>query len=346
MDDNFIIILGNGFTKGVLAWINNAIPINANSSNPFSFDISYLNNPDISLMSKLPKLQLLISQHTSMDDFDLMRWFTENQKSDLITYAQMRQYLAIVYSKISKIISKNWQRDFMWENWFKKYQNNIKAIISFNYDLSIETLLLKNNIDYYRVSTEEDTSTSEGISIFKPHGSCDYECPDGSFSIDDLDTRLTGSIFHSDSGIPKILSVKEQMEPRITPDIIVPFENNFQIDFRWVTRGYSQIVEKMRESDSCILYGLDYHKVDRPEINYLISNMPRSSRFIYSSSKSKIVLENEIRKRSRVVSRIDYRIKEDFDKLHCKHRYQIIIRKKKYTTMKCELCGKLVKHWN
>ena len=345
MDDHFILILGNGFTKEIINWINNKASIKIDSSKPFSLDIQYLNNPSISLMSKLPKLQQLISQHTALDDYDLMRWFTKYKKSDIFTYAQMRQYLAIAYSTISQIIYDNWQTDLRWERWFKKYQNNIEAVISFNYDLSIETLLLKNNIGYYRVCTEEDTDTSEGIPIFKPHGSCDYECPEGSIGMPNLDTRLTSSIYHADSGIPKILSLKEQMEPRITPDIIVPFEKNFQTDFRWVIRGYSQIVEKMREADSCIIYGLDYHEVDRPEINYLISNVPRNSRFLYSSSKRKIVLEKEIRKRSDVVSCIDYRIKEDFEKLCCKHKYQNIIRKKKYTMMKCEMCGRLVKQW-
>ena len=298
-------MVGNGFTRSYIDHCG----ININSSKPFDHKIDCPFSPKKSLLDCLPELKRLRTSYENETDFGCARAggfmeiiannFTMNSRA----HCNLRQYLALIYFDYSKKIASQWKPNWIWENWIKNHSEDIVGVFDFNYDLTLEIVLSKLGIKYYRISTSEDKN-GIGIPIFKPHGSCDFDvtgigCHPKS--------RLKNYIWHNDTGNLKILPYHECEIPRVEADIIIPYEKNINLDLPWVDSGYVKLGNLIKQTDSCIIVGIRYIYADRPEINYCISQMQPNSLFYYISGNKNCELEKVIMKTSKNVHYLNYK---------------------------------------
>lgn len=211
--------------------------------------------------------------------------------------------MALTYFDFSKKIASQWKPNWSWENWIKNHKDDIVGVFDLNYDLTLEFVLYKLGIKYYRISTSEERN-GNGIPIFKPHGSCDFDvsnisCPP--------EKRLTNIIWYNDTGFLKIVPENECEIPRVEADIIIPYEKNTNLGLRWVDNRYVKLGNLIKHTDSCIIAGIRYMNADRPEINYCISRMQPNSLFYYVSGKKNRELERSIMKISKNVHYLNYK---------------------------------------
>ena len=331
MVHKFFLMVGNGFT---LSYIDHC-GININSSKPFDHQIDCPFSPKESLIDCLPELKRLRASYENETDFKFMKIFANNFMKDLPKYSKsklkkiistgkwdkiseytkelenfhrphcnLRQYLALIYFDYSKKIASQWKPNWNWENWIKNHIDDIVGVFDFNYDLTLEFVLSKLGIKYYRISTTEEKN-GIGVPIFKPHGSCDFDVIGISIP---PEKRLKNYIWYNDMNLfLKIVPNDECEIPRVEADIIIPYEKNTNLGLRWVDSGYIKLGNLIKQTDSCVIAGIRYMNADRPEINYCISRTQPNSMFYYISGKKNYELEKSIMKVSKNVHYLNYK---------------------------------------
>jgi len=330
MVHKYFLMVGNGFT---LSYIDHC-GININSSKPFDHQIDCPFSPKESLLDCLPELKRLRTSYENETDFHFMEIFANNFMMDLPKYStraykkimstgkwdkiseytkeyrnfhrphcNLRQYLALIYFDYSKKIASQWKSNWIWENWIKNHKDDIVGVFDLNYDLTLEFVLSKLGIKYYRISTSEEKK-GIGIPIFKPHGSCDFDVIGiGGHP----ESRLKNCNWYNDVGFLKIVPENECEIPRVEADIIIPYEKNTNMGLHWVDSGYEKLGNLIKQADSCIIAGIRGKNADMPEINYCISRMQPNSLFYYISGKKNCELEKSIMKISKNVYYLNYK---------------------------------------
>lgn len=331
MVQKYFLMIGNGFTRSYIKHCR----ININSSKPFDNPIDCPFSPKESLLDCLPELKRLRTLYRNETDFGFMKIFANTFMTDLPKYTKskllkiistgerdkiseytkeyrdfhrphcnLRQYLALTYYHYSKKIASQWKPNWIWENWIKNHCDDIVGVFDFNYDLTLEFVLSKLGLKYYRISTNEEKNGT-GIPIFKPHGSCDFDVNERGIRVHPK-ARLKNSVWYNETGLLKIIPDNELEIPRVEADIIIPHEKNTNLGLHWVDSGYVKLGNLIKQTDSCIITGIRYEEADRPEINYCISRMQPNSLFYYIAGNQNYEFESSIKNISKNVHYLNY----------------------------------------
>jgi hypothetical protein len=149
---------------------------------------------------------------------------------------------------------------------------NLTCAISFNYNLVLENALKCSNISFSRIGTDEIPS---GVSIYKPHGSIDFDL---SWISIPIESRWTSSIIKgNDGGIVTVIPKENFHHPRVQADIVPPSVHNINLNLRGVNGLFSNFTEQASFLDKFLIVGSSYWEVDRPEINFFLERLPKKA---------------------------------------------------------------------
>ncbi len=219
-----------------------------------------------------------------VEDYIQIEQFVDKYYLDSLKFGHLRQFLALSYSKLQVEIDKsNMDNNWKWYRWFSKYFESLNCIVSFNYDLLLERTLSNLKIQFFRMGSNE---SKEGIPIIKPHGSIDYDIPPRAINIQS-EYRLNCTTFLNDAQEVHVITNRDMQIARIEADIIPPTKHNYQSNLSWI-KTPNLIYEKTfsLSVDTIIVVGLSYWDVDRPEIDYYLQCMHKSTKVIYTENPS------------------------------------------------------------
>ncbi len=272
-----LLIVGNGLSIDLWKYLG----LDIDPSSPFSFEVPYSFDNAKKLLEELTRVRNLIESHPTLTDFEIIQDFITNyQKTDQKhkwIHCELRQYLSLAYSYANNNLLHSWKKGWRWEQWLRKYHGRIAGIVSFNYDLTIETVLEQSSFRYYRMGSSEEDDII-GIPIFKPHGSCDFDISGRFISMPPQSRlgNLTSLNDYVNNGRGRIeIVLKERLsEPRTESDIVLPFEFSPQTQLTWVRQGYEAVNKIAKTADSCIIIGISYQPCDRSEIDSIVDAVP------------------------------------------------------------------------
>ncbi|MCY8009857.1 hypothetical protein MOJ76_16370 [Bacillus haynesii] len=190
--------------------------------------------------------------------------------NELTTYLR---YLMIHYN--SKIKDKDLsQLDIPLITYLKDQYNQYEEIniITYNYDILLERLLILNELNF-NISGFEHKDTK--INIIKPHGSISFS------SNLTLNTSSPFTVKDAMSSVSQECSqfeIKYKFEndfPIVNP-IIPPAGDSTRTDIGWVKNLRKIINDKLNQSssrDKLIIFGLSYSHVDRQEVDEIITKI-------------------------------------------------------------------------
>lgn len=280
------ILTGNGLTIDLIKHLN----LDMDSSSP----LKNFNNPEIDLsyftdrLASINKELLPLSQELS--DFDAMNQFLNygNWNNIYISKKEsdLRRFLALAYSKLQVEIDKQNLLSWPWINWMRKFNKDIVGFVSFNYDVILEKSfrLANPNRGYFRVGTD---NLVRGLPFFKPHGSIDFEIPGGLIDFGDESSAWSSSLARNQvldsngNGYITTVPYEDTSQFRKQPDIIPPTQENYHEDLGWVQglfKTYSSFT-KYFDVNTFVIVGHSYAEVDRYEIDFFISQLPRGCSF-------------------------------------------------------------------
>jgi len=275
--NQILLIVGNGLSIDLYNYLGLAIYPSA----PFSFNIPDPFDDSKKLLDTLTRVRRMIELQPKATDFDIIQDFVRNYQKDnrehQWIHSELRQYLSLAYSYANNHLMRHWRKGWRWEQWLIRHYESLVGIASFNYDLTLETVLHQPLLEYYRIgSTEEDNRI--GIPIFKPHGSCDFDISSRAISMPPQ-SRLRNLTFLNDNiingrGRIEIVPKEKLLEPRTESDIVLPFEFSPQMKLTWVRQGYETVNQLAKKVDACIIVGISYQPCDRLEIDSVIDAMP------------------------------------------------------------------------
>lgn len=289
------ILAGNGLTIDLIKYLN----LKVDTSSPLQgfknskIDMSYL----ISKLDSIPSELLPLTQNKT--DFDAINQFLnygnldlDNNPTDSQKESDLRRFLALSYSKLQVEIDKHNLLNWSWIKWIKKHRKDIVGFVSFNYDLVLEKsfLLADPKRGYYQVGTDNQ---KVGVPFFKPHGSIDFDIPNF-INIENENTAWNSVIRGNQvldsngKGYVKIVPYDDVNPERMQPDIIPPTQENYHLkNLKWVQdlfKDYSDFTKKF-DVNTFVIVGHSYDKVDRSEINYFISQLPKGCKFYIVNPK-------------------------------------------------------------
>ncbi len=275
--NKLLLVVGNGLSIDAFQYFD----LRLDPSHPFSFGVPDPLGPSKKLMDTLTSVRDMIDSHPNVTDFEIIQDFIanyeKNNKGHIWTHSELRQYLSLAYSFANDLLLTRWKEGWRWAQWLRKHYKRIAVVVSFNYDLVLETALQQSSLGYYRIgSTEEDNPI--GIPIFKPHGSCDFDISSRFISISPQArlrnlTHLNDYVINGRGRI-EIVSKGKLLEPRTESDVVLPFEFSPQTQLTWVRQGYEAVSETAKTVDALIIVGISYQPCDRREIDSILNEIP------------------------------------------------------------------------
>lgn len=307
--NKILLIVGNGLSIDICRYLK----LHIDPSSPFSFDVPDPFDSSKKLLDALTRVKGMIKSYPNTTDFDIIqnfvRSYQENNQENQWTHCELRHYLSLAYSYANNILLNRWKDDWRWAAWMNENYNKIVGVVSFNYDLVLETTLKESSLKYYRLgSPEEDNST--GIPILKPHGSCDFDIGSGFFGLVPLESRLKNLTFLNERivngrGRVAVVPKEKLLEPRIEADIVLPFEFSPQTQLIWVRQGYETVMRIAKTVDTCIIVGISYQLCDRQEVDSVIDAIPTNTKIQLIDPKPNEEFEEKLTRVSDKAKRID-----------------------------------------
>ncbi|HRB70307.1 MAG TPA: SIR2 family protein [Flavobacterium sp.] len=294
MSKNYYILLGNGFTIDFLNYLNKNKDININVSNLFANGelVPWPGNDKPGFLSYkyCPNLWTL-GARTNMSNESAIELIEDiitcanilhhnNKKSDNIyikAYKELVTYLKalfVYYDKIIDIPNKdisNWP----WLKFFQKIYNSEEInkihIVTFNYDVWLERIFKKVNIEF---SISNFESPEKKVIIYKPHGSI-------SFSHQITKDKDAFEIrYDSDSNDGEISDFNIQYNNLTALNsinaIIPPAGDSSRLDFKWakeIRDKTKETAKDLNKNDELLICGLSYWHVDRLEIDSILTSI-------------------------------------------------------------------------
>lgn len=155
-----------------------------------------------------------------------------------------------------------------------KNHDNIK-IITYNYDIFLERILTLANIKYNMIGFTYDNSIN--VSIYKPHGSINYSCKttNGHGLYDRLNISINNLQIDKNPRINDCFSI-----------LVAPFGNAMLNINGWTSTIRHEIKNiVISPTDKVIILGHSYSEIDRPEIDNILIQIPKSTKVFYINPK-------------------------------------------------------------
>ncbi len=203
---------------------------------------------------------------------------TEDKPNDIYIkgYQELSEYLRHLFIYYNEKITTFPSEHSTW-SWLKFLQSAFSSaeieeinIISYNYDIWLERVLIESNIPFNVAGF--DTASDAKICIFKPHGSISF-VHNISTDIDSYTVKYREEIL-SDTPLSDF-SVKYQdlQKNYLASALIPPAGESGRLDQTWareLKELASDAIERMTDQDEMIICGLSYWHVDRAEIDELL----------------------------------------------------------------------------
>jgi len=289
---NIYVILGNGFTLDFLNSIEKLDDINARNlfkngekvpwpGNNQSGFLSYKYCPNLWNLGARPNSDSNQTIELIEDIITCANILQKNNRNEsniyIRAYRELSTYLYALFVHydsqidVPNINLENWG----WTSYLKKLNESPDIckvhIVTFNYDIWLEKVLQKLNIDFDIACFDNRESK---FKIYKPHGSIsfvhkvkkvvddfkiDYDTDTNDGNISEFEIKYTGL-----DALNKINA------------IIPPAGDSSRLDFKWASVVRESAVEQAKlltESDEVVFCGMSYWHVDRLEIDSILTNI-------------------------------------------------------------------------
>lgn len=270
-----LLVIGNGFTMNYL----NTFDIQLNSSKPLSnFENASIDYSD--LLFHYPEFISLISDVKKKDHFNRIDdFYTNNIQGNSELKCMFERFLTIVFSKFQiQLDSYSYIKQWDLSQWLYINKSIFHSAISYNYDLLFERTLRTAQIDFCRrfTSDEKCTNNFNSISVYKPHGSIDYDIPNGAIQAPD-DAFWRHIITYNntvcfDGVFQSIIPKNKWILPRRQIDIVAPSQTNNLMSYSWIREIYNKIKVDSSAIDIIINFGYSFREEDRFEYNQFLDN--------------------------------------------------------------------------
>lgn len=288
-----ILIVGNGLSISLRSAFSDNLS-GWDTSSPLSWTVPNLSAGDGSLLTALPAFNQLLAHYRTekpeQSDFEAFRDVMTSiamrtarhqgadSERDLHVRAdvEMRHYLAIAFSYYQMAV---WQLDISkweWARVLSQVGPRLRGLVSFNYDLVAEHAL--HVVGHPARPLGVGTIRPGKFGGFKPHGSISYDIDPELFRAFRPDRYPPATYMFRSSYPQKEVPHKSLLRVRHSATIVVPGEANIYGDLPWSLHGWRWLRAIADGTERCVLAGLSYWEVDRPEIDRTLDMLPRSCR--------------------------------------------------------------------
>lgn len=294
MSKNYYIILGNGFTIDFLTHFK-IDTSKINVSNLFDNGelvkwpgdekagfLSYRRCPNLWTLGARPTMNGQNSIALIEDIItcaNILNKNTSRKTSSTYTnaYKELVPYLKslfIYYNSIIDIDSLN-INEWSWVKYLNKIHNDPNTnkihIVTFNYDIFLERILKKINLNFSISNFEDD---SHKIVIYKPHGSISF-----SYNVKKVKEAYVID-YKLDSNDGEIAEFNIEYETlsalNVINAIIPPAGDSNRLDYKWakdIRESARNVAQSLTEKDELIICGISYWHVDRLEIDSILTSV-------------------------------------------------------------------------
>lgn len=155
-------------------------------------------------------------------------------------------------------------------------QDCLIRIITYNYDVLLERLLIESNIDF-KTAGFEPTDDDEPLIIMKPHGSISFVTKNKR-PCSQLYNAIRDPFDNNRVNIDDLyVSIDVSQDESIINAIIPPAGDANRIAKGWskeIDRRVNQCIKEATELDKFIILGISYNHVDRNELDRIITALP------------------------------------------------------------------------
>lgn len=287
-----MIVIGNGFTLSFLQR-RPSLWQSWHSSRPLSFDVRTPRSA-VPFLDNLPYFKSAVEAQLAAEpggsDFEVMRavldhsrklWDprrvattkeqSQQQSVGLYIDAEARHFFALAYSYLQLQMDAALRGPWEWPEWIAKFllPRDFIYVVSFNYDLLIETLLQSLRFPIIR----QHGVREDGVVVFKPHGSIDYE-----MTGIDVPRGYPLSLYATWNDMPvEVIPRSDLLRERIHPVAVLPTETTMFARAQFNRRGYPEAGAIAKKADRLIIIGFSYSDADRHEFDFLLDNLARSA---------------------------------------------------------------------
>lgn len=292
------LIVGNGISLSFREYAGNSLS-DWNTNFPLSWNIPTPNQPEKLLLENLPKFRDALEQIPKLpyvNDFPLFRLLYEaakkrapNNNNGIIlddAMIEARHYLVNAFSRFQVIANQVDPSNWSWIKWLSHHRNCIVGATSFNYDLILETAMRKIELPYHRFLVNEKL---EGVTVLKPHGSIDFAFPN--IRAADDDKTLAPNcyplpIYCENCDFPAtLMPIEDILKPRLVSNIVLPIEASQYTRLAWIRNGFDWWKNNAPSMTHVVVAGLSYQPCDRSEIDWLLSQVPRTASGVLVNEK-------------------------------------------------------------
>lgn len=294
-DTKISMVIGNGFSMSF--GYKTGLAITNDSQQPLRWDL-ICPCTGMALIDSFPNLKKIYQANLYEDSFFIFKKVLDIDyclelgiDSKQVTL-ESRHFLTIAFSNYSLKQMALFNSDWTWFQWIKLHRDNINGVVSFNYDLLIETVFDRLGKRYYSLGGNYH---DYGIPLVKPHGSSDFEMPRHIINFEQK-YPLNSFIDLNNTPIERLES-NNLLYPRLQAHCIVPHESNLYSNFQWVLPATTWFNEELKGSDYCLFIGISYLECDRVELDFIIDSIPKSCVIVIANPNPPAVFLDKIKDR-------------------------------------------------
>ena len=196
--------------------------------------------------------------------------------------AEVRHFLALAYSHFDHQVQLEMLQRWRWRRWLRQHHRNLHSIVSFNYETSIERALQSVVGRTIWNACVRNSPTSGYPLLFKPHGSVDIVMAPGYIGGWEPAYPLNNICALNNTPIVQC-SRADTLQARIEAFTVLPGEMSPYRDFQWVAPLYNYWQTLAASVTHCVVAGISYWECDRPELNSLLSALPKRANVIIAN---------------------------------------------------------------
>ena len=289
------LIIGNGVTIDLINHLKLSEKINVNnlfargdevewpSNNGFSGFLTYKNCPNLISLGITPQTLESDATVTFEKIITCANFYAYRSKSQsdeekniyIRAYLELVEYLRSLFNWYDKLVTaSNWKEDVKNWHWLKfisdarsKYEKI--NIITLNYDIYLERILLNSNIDFQ--ISQIDKEQGKQITIFKPHGSISFVSTVERTESDAIPDYLISYKFKDPLTPADITTSYENLEKkRLINTIIPPYGDSARYQQSWSRMILESAKNSAKTTDTLLISGISYWHVDRLEVDGIL----------------------------------------------------------------------------
>ncbi len=273
MSKRTLLVVGNGLNIDLREYLPSTLS-RFDTRCPLAWDVPTPEKESEPLLANLPILSQILSEskasNPSLTDFQHLEKMFRKYPDHLKLRVEVQHFLVIAFSHYQMQINRVNLLTWKWATYLRGNQQDIVAAVSFNYDLLLERAFTISGMRYF---TFDISDVHAGIPLIKPHGSIDF-----------TSTAIAAkagypiNIWASHNDFPqRRLRPDELLRPRIDAEIVPPTQRSHTEKYQWVAPGYDFIESLSAQIERCVVIGISYWEVDRPEIDRLLASLGKGT---------------------------------------------------------------------